>query len=212
MVTDDTTRHAPAIFRPLVAFDFDGTLTWRDSFVAFLRWRVGEARYAWGTLRLAPAVFAYFLHRDRARLKSAMVRLFLGGHTRAELSRAADQFAAEQARHLLRPDAIRCWKRWQSQGARLVIVTASPEILVAPFARGLGADRVIGTRLALDKADRLTGDLEGLNCRGFEKVVRLKAAFGDDLRVEAAYGDSDGDIEMLAIAEEPGMKVFGERP
>jgi phosphatidylglycerophosphatase C len=43
-------------------------------------------------------------------------------------------------------------------------------------------------------------------------VSRLKAAFGEDIRLEAAYGDSDGDREMLALAEEPGMKLFGERP
>ena len=30
---------------PIVAFDFDGTLTVRDSFTAFLKWRAG-GRYA----------------------------------------------------------------------------------------------------------------------------------------------------------------------
>ena len=29
------------------------------------------------------------------------------------------------------------------------------------------------------------------------------------MRLEAAYGDTGGDHEMLAIAEEQGMKVFG---
>ena len=37
---------------------------------------------------------------------------------------------------------------------------------------------------------------------------RLREAFGDDVRLEAAYGDTDGDTEMLALAEEQGMKVF----
>ena len=96
--------------------------------------------------------------------------------------------------------------------ARLVIVTASPEILVAPFGRGLGAETVIGTRLAVSEAGVITGALDGPNCRGEEKVARLKAQFGDDVRLEAAYGDTDGDTAMLAIAEDPGMKVFGERP
>ncbi|HEY5289503.1 MAG TPA: HAD-IB family hydrolase, partial [Caulobacteraceae bacterium] len=35
---------------------------------------------------------------------------------------------------------------------------------------------------------------------------------GADVRLEAAYGDSDGDVAMLAIADEKGMKVFGEKP
>ena len=40
--------------RPLVAFDFDGTLTCRDSFLAFLAWRAGAGRYAAGVLRSRP--------------------------------------------------------------------------------------------------------------------------------------------------------------
>jgi len=201
-----------APFRPLVAFDFDGTLTWRDSFLAFLAWRYGRARYALCMTRLAHATLAYARNRDRGALKAAMAREFLTGERLTDLATAADRFAATRARTLLRPDAVRCWRAWRDQNARLVIVTASPEILVAPFGRGLGAETVIGTRLAVSDAGIVTGALDGPNCRGPEKVVRLKAVFGDDVHLEAAYGDSDGDTAMLAIADDPGMKVFGERP
>jgi len=201
-----------APFRPIVAFDFDGTLTCRDSFLAFLAWRAGNARYALGMARLAKAAIAYGVDHDRGRLKAAMVREFLAGAPADALARDAERFAAAQSRRLLRPDAVRCWKLWQERAARLVIVTASPEILIAPFARGLGAERLIGTRLQLGPGGVVTGALDGPNCRGLEKVARLREAFGDEVRLEAAYGDSDGDIEMLALADEPGMKVFGERP
>jgi len=208
----ETSDQGLAPYRPLVAFDFDGTLTWRDSFQAFLTWRFGPTRYGLSMAKLAPAALAFVADRDRGRLKGAAVREFLAGQTRADLAARADAFASSHARRLFRPDAIRCWKQWQKQGARLVIVTASPEIVVAPFAHGLGAEAVIGTRLEFSDADIATGGLDGANCRGPEKVRRLKAAFGEDIRLEAAYGDSDGDREMLAIAEEPGMKLFGERP
>jgi phosphatidylglycerophosphatase C len=202
----------PGPFRPIVAFDFDGTLTWRDSFPAFLFWRAGPMRYALGMAGVAPAALAYGFDRNRARLKAALVRRFLAGASREGLSGDADRFAASQSRRLLRPDALRCWNLWREREARLVIVTASPEILVAPFAHGLGAERVIGTRLAFGRDGRLTGALDGANCRGPEKVARLRQAFGNDVRLEAAYGDSDGDTEMLTLTDEPGMKVFGERP
>jgi phosphatidylglycerophosphatase C len=201
-----------AAFRPLVAFDFDGTLTCRDSFRAFLAWNAGPARYALGMAKLTGAVAAYARDRDRGRLKRAMVQEFLKGLSCDDLTDRAQKFAASQSRRLLRPDAVRRFRAWKDRDARLVIVTASPEILVSPFARGLGADRMIGTRLAVGPGDRLTGELDGPNCRNMEKVVRLRAAFGEDVRLEAAYGDSDGDLEMLDLAEERGMKVFGERP
>jgi phosphatidylglycerophosphatase C len=196
------------MFRPLVAFDFDGTLTSKDSFIAFLRWKAGAGPFAAGMLALAPAAVKYVLDRDHGRLKAAAARRFLAGMTRAELEATAQTFASDHGRALLRPDALRAWRRWQSGGARLVIVTASPETIVAPIARGLGADVLLGTRLAFDAKDRVTGDFDGENCRGPEKVRRLQAAFGEDVHLEAAYGDTDGDREMLALAEEQGMKVF----
>jgi len=204
-------RQSDTPFRPLVAFDFDGTLTSKDSFIAFLAWRAGWPGYAAGVASLGLAAARYLLDRDRGRIKAAAVRRFLAGMTRAELEGEAQRFAAERGRSLLRPDAVRAWRRWQSDGARLVIVTASPEPIVAPFARALGADRLLGTQLAFDEEGRVTGAFAGENCRGAEKVCRLKAAFGDDVRLEAAYGDTDGDRQMLGLAEEKGFKVFNGR-
>lgn len=193
---------------PVVAFDFDGTLTVRDSFMAFLKWRAGPVRWALGLVRLAPAALAYLVHRDRGRIKAAAVRVFLKGAPRGRLEDEARAFAEASSRKLLRPDAVEAWKRWRKDHVRLVIVTASPDLIVAPFARGLGADALIGTELAFDAQGRVTGDFRTANCRGPEKVARLKAAFGEDVRLEAAYGDTSGDREMLQMAEIRGYRVF----
>lgn len=201
-------RQEPPSGGPLAAFDFDGTLTSHDSFLAFLAWRAGRVGYAFSIAWLAPDLLAWLRHRDRGRLKAAVVREFLAGATRAQLDADAERFAGQRGRTLLRSDAVRVWRRWQNLGASLVIVTASPEFIVAPMARALGADHLIGTRLAFDSAGRATGALDGLNCRGPEKVRRLREVFGDDVRLAAAYGDSEGDADMLAIAHEQGMRVF----
>jgi phosphatidylglycerophosphatase C len=208
----DMSPDKPGRVGPLVAFDFDGTLTVHDSFRAFLRWQVGERRYAAGLFKLIPDAFSYLFHRNRGRLKAAMVRIYLKGMTREALEQATAAFAAEAAPRLLRPDALMAWRRWRRDGARLVIVSASPEQLIAPFARGLGADLVLATRLEFDHHDRLTGRLDGSNCRSEEKVHRLREAFGEDVRLAAAYGDTAGDEAMLAIADGQFMKVFTARP
>jgi|SRR6185312_13807213 len=198
--------------RPIVAFDFDGTLTTRDSFTAFLKWRAGPARYALGLVRLAPAALAYLVHRDRGRIKAAAAREYLRGVPRGQLEADARAFAEAHVRSLLRPDAMAAWKGWRAQDVRLVIVTASPDLVVAPFAQGLGADDLIGTQLAFDAEDRVAGGFATPNCRGPEKVVRLRAAFGPDVEVKAAYGDTGGDREMLAMAKTAGYRVFKEAP
>ena len=204
-------RQPDTPFRPLVAFDFDGTLTSEDSFMAFLRWRAGPGGYMAGLASLAPAAARYLVDRDRGRIKAAAAKRFLAGMPREALEGEAQRFATERGRALLRPDALSAWRRWQAGGARLVIVTASPETIVAPMAHALGAERLIGTRLAFDAAGRVTGAFEGANCRGAEKVRRLREAYGEDVALEAAYGDTDGDREMLALAQEKGFKVFNGR-
>ena len=65
--------------RPIVAFDFDGTLTIRDSYTSFLKWRNGPLAYGLGLSALTPDLLAYTLHRDRGRLKAAATKRFLAG-------------------------------------------------------------------------------------------------------------------------------------
>ena len=66
--------------------------------------------------------------------------------------------------------------------------------------------------IAFDKDDRVIGILAGPNCRGPEKVRRLREVYGDDMHLTAAYGDTSGDREMLRIADEKGYRVFKGRP
>ena len=126
--------------RPIVAFDFDGTLTVRDSFTQFLRWRAGPGGWALGLVKMTKATAAYARDRDRGAIKAASVKVFLKGVTRAELEADAARFADHAWNKFMRPDALKVWEDWGRKGAHRVIVTASPEITVAPFARRLGAD------------------------------------------------------------------------
>jgi phosphatidylglycerophosphatase C len=196
---------------PLVAFDFDGTLTTTDSFIAFLRWRTTRAGWALGLLRLTPGALAYLVRRDRGRLKSAAVGIFLQGLKRDLLRREAARFADEAWDGLMRPDALARWSAHQARGDRLTIVTASPEEVVEPFARRLGADALIGSRLAWTPDGRVGPGLAGENCRGGAKVARLRERFGPDVNVTAAYGDTSGDREMLAFAADGRMRMFRAR-
>ncbi|MEE2848893.1 MAG: HAD-IB family hydrolase [Pseudomonadota bacterium] len=205
-------RQSTANGRVIVAFDFDGTLTIRDSFTEFLRWRAGPGAWALGLVKLAPALAAYAKDRDRGRIKAASVREFLLGVNRQTLEAEAAAFADDIWPRFMRPDALVVWNDWGQRGAHRIIVTASPTTTVAPFARKLGAEALLGTEFVFDADDRITGDFAGPNCRGQEKVRRLKAAYGEDMTLTAAYGDTSGDTEMLAMAQQPGFRVFRQKP
>lgn len=198
--------------KEIVAFDFDGTLSIRDSFTAFLKWRVGPLKYLGGMLRLVPAAFAYLGDRDRGRIKAASVDVFLKGIKREALAIQAEAYRDEVWKKFMRPDALAKWEEWGAKGVHRVIVTASPETTIAPFAERLGAENLIGTQLEFDGDDRVTGRFATPNCRREQKVQRIRAVYGPDVRVVAAYGDTSGDEQMIAMAEEKGFQVFTRKP
>lgn len=193
--------------RPLAAFDFDGTLIRTDSFVRFLlfvssRWRLAAILLARPEIGLG-----YLLTRDRGALKARLLYAVTGPILRAELNHLYARFAEAEGAALFRKDALEAWEKHRADRHDCVIVTASPEELVRAVSVSLKPDAVIGTRLAFDDEDRLLPRTEGLNCRGGEKVVRLRAQY-PDAEIVAAYGDTKGDREMLAAALKPGYRVF----
>jgi phosphatidylglycerophosphatase C len=124
----------------------------------------------------------------------------------------AHAYAGLIATSWLRPDtsARLAWHR--SEGHRVVLVSASYEVYVGPLAAGLGVDAA-ATRLVVAADGTLTGALDGPNCRGAEKLVRLRAwqaAVGAEGAELWAYGDSAGDDELLAAADHP-VRVGDER-
>jgi len=188
--------------RPLAAFDLDGTLTHRDTLLPFLHRAVGRGRtyraLLASSLPLARAAAFGGSHRDMA--KAAVLRGVLAGAPLDGLTEAAEAFADHVVAERLRPD-VRDRVDWhRREGHELVLVSASPELYVTPIGRRLGFDTVLATRLEVGADGRLTGRLMGPNCRGPEKVVRLREWRGAGVSIDFAYGDSAGDREMLELA------------
>lgn len=177
----------------MAAFDFDGTLCPGDSLVPFLRELVPPARLARALAAAAPG------RPSRNRFKAAVLHRALRG---VEVER----FAAECERYShrlearLRPDVLARARWHQAEGHEVIVVSASPEHYLTPLAQRLGFGTVLGTRLEVDDGV-LTGRLLGENCRGREKVERLRAWLGGDEALLWAYGDSAGDRELLAAAD-----------
>ena len=188
--------------RPVAVFDFDGTLTRGDTFVPFLQTAAGGARFAGALLRAAPTLTRFALGRvPNDEAKEVLMRLSLGGKPLERLRKVGERYAREVLPRRLRPAAVARLHWHQAQGHRCIVISASPELYITPWAEGAGCEAA-GTRLEVDAGGRVTGAIDGENCYGPEKVRRLLEMIGtrEGHRIYA-YGDSRGDCELLELAD-----------
>ena len=194
----------------VAVFDFDGTITRRDSMAEFLLAAVPTRRLWPAAASLAPAALAFGLGLlDNSTFKERVVTRFFAGTPAPEFEQLALDFAIRRLQRLVRPAALERLHWHLNERHRVVITTASLEAYVGPWARQHGIDDVLGTRLEVDEAGRLTGRLQGRNCYGAEKVARLRALVGDLTGSTVyAYGDSQGDRELMALATYAAYRPF----
>ena len=203
----------------VAAFDFDGTLTRGGSVWKFLSAVRGRPAVAVAAVRVLPQLVraAVFGGPAADRAKEALFRRTLAGLRADEVARRSVEFGRSHyaARSRLKTRVRLDWHL--RQGHRVVIVSASPEYYVGAVGEELGVDAVIATRLQVGPDGRLTGRFEGRNCRGEEKLSRLRAwirattpappeapdpaAGGDERPFLWAYGNSAGDQRLLQAAD-----------
>jgi len=198
-----------------VAFDCDGTLIRGDATRSFLLLLRGPFGLLADCCRHAPKLFAWRLGRcSTATLKESLLNQALQAaplHRRQTVLRQLPERLVAQ----LRPQALARLRWHQQQGHRCLIVTASPEPLIAPLASSLGVE-LIATRCSdlLQVGPSTPLRLTTPNCKGAEKVRRLAQHLGvqppaDQLE---AYGDSRGDRELLEASGRPHWRSFTEAP
>ena len=194
--------HQPG--RTVAAFDFDGTISRRDSLLPFLQHVCGANRLFRALGAVAPGVLAGVARGrlDRDAAKDAVLVRLLAGRPLTEVAEAGERFAEVLLDGRLRLDTLSRVEHHRTEGHELVIVSASPAVYLEPLGERLGFDAVLATRLEVAADGRLTGRMEGRNCRGPEKVARLSEWLAGDRPRVVAYGDSSGDRELLARADE----------
>lgn len=193
----------------VAAFDFDGTLIANDSFVPFLVRLRGARKLGWEfSASCLSLLRAGGWKLDRDVSKADLVARLLAGYPADRLAEEGEAFGLQLARRI-RPHMSKRLDWHRDQGHRVLLVSASLQAYLEPLGRSLGLDAVLATRLEVGPDGRLTGRLEGVNCRGPEKEVRVRewlAGNANGAAVELwAYGDSTGDRELLAMADYPQL-------
>ena len=197
--------------RPIAAFDVDGTLTWADSFVLFLRFVAGRFGFVVKMVQLIPTFLAYRLGGvSRSTVKERTLHVFLAGMSAEAYLARCRAFAQTIYPIIARPDAVARLRAHLGVRDQVALVSASLRDYLAVWAEELGVDHVLASEVEIVNG-KLTGRLLGDNCWGPGKLAAIQANFGAAPLV-AAYGDTHGDKEMLAAAQNPGFRIFEEAP
>lgn len=196
----------------IAAFDFDGTLLRGDCLLLFHRLLKGQAGMVMDWIRLLPALLAWKSgYRGTAWFKQHYLRTIIAGIDQQKRRYCLEHELPRLLLQRLRPEAVARLRWHRQQGHRLVIVSASPRDLICSVARELQSELIATETSRLDNGPLDSSlQLSSANCKGVEKVRRLEAWLGQPLvEVELhAYGDSQGDRELLQAATHPHWRQF----
>lgn len=191
--------------RAYALFDFDGTCIRGDSILPFLYYCYRQKHMSLAQLaKSAAAGIAYQLGLRSAEDAKAAALSFLTGKSRQEVQKIGVQFCTQCLVPNLRPEALQTMEQLRKQGCLVLLVTASPAFYLMEMLRHMPIDGILGTELEIDSAGRYSGKMLGRNCRGMEKVARIReyeSMCGESLAPEhsAAYGDSASDYPMMQL-------------
>ncbi|MDR2774777.1 MAG: haloacid dehalogenase-like hydrolase [Tannerella sp.] len=188
--------------KTVVAFDFDGTITMKDTLFLFIMFSRGKGRLLLGILLFLPLIAAMKLKiYTNEKVKERLFSYFFKGVSIEKFDDWCRKFSLI-IDGILRQKTIEKMHFHKNHGDEILIISASVENWIKPWADKVGVDVVLATKIETDCNGLLTGKFLTKNCTGEEKVNRLTAAFPcrSNYRL-VAYGDSRGDKQLIEFAD-----------
>lgn len=186
----------------LALFDFDGTVTFEDTFTPFIYFASSRARIALGTVLLGPMILGYKLGLIAApRMRAAVARVAFQGRRESEVQELGARYSKTLSARV-RPEALERIRWHQANGDIVVVVSASLRAYLSSWCEGHGVE-LFCTELE-SKDGVLSGRYAGVDCTGSEKARRVLERY--DMKrypIVYAYGDTKEDCELLSLATKP---------
>ena len=185
----------------IAAFDFDGTLTSVDTFIAFARFSVGDFALAKALAYEIPALIKWKTGRiTNGKYKQRVFsRLYRGMHEE-DFNRYCLEFVGYIDGHL-NANGISELEKHQRADDELCIVSASIRNWIEPWAKSRDINTVIATEIEVADG-KLTGRFATPNCNGEEKPKRFLTVYPQRGEYHLdVYGDSRGDKPLMDIAD-----------
>ena len=193
--------------KKLALFDFDGTIINRDSMIEIIKLTKGPFHFYIGMILFSPLLIlmkAGIL--PNSKVKQWVMQYFWGGMSTEDFN-AYGKKCISLIPEWYRDGAIEKIRNYQQLNWRVIVISASAENWLGEWAKETGVE-LLATKLEIVDG-KVTGMIEGKNCKGQEKVNRLKTLLTiEDYEEIHAYGDSSGDKELLSIAHSTFYRPF----
>ena len=193
--------------RKLYLFDFDGTISSKDSFSHFFVKTFGKKKIALKLIaNFHKIFFTVVTNKEKSKVKELIISLFLKGKTKQEIESLGKEYSNSFINQIIRTKALDYISNLNEKN-NIYIVSASLSFWLSNFAKNIGVN-LISTELAYEN-NIFTGKFKGENCKGKEKVNRIKKEISlNEYTKIISFGDSKGDREMFAISTEVNYKPF----
>ena len=115
----------------LALFDFDGTITNKDTFTAFIYFAVSKQKIFWGKVLLSPKILCYKMGLlSAAKAREAVAGFAFKGCQLSQLYLSGNQFAQNIIPKHLRPEVIEQIQWHKDQGDKIVVVSADEDKII----------------------------------------------------------------------------------
>ncbi len=188
--------------RNIVVFDFDGTLTCKDTFLEIIRFSCGSWKFYKGFLLYSPLLLLMKLHLyPNWKAKEKVFSYFFRGWKYTKFVELSIAFA-DKVEKIKRDVVVAKLQEHIKNGDSVYVISASIEEWIRPWCEKYCVSGVIGTKIEVDQKGLIVGKFLTKNCYGREKIYRLLEV--EPSREEyslCVYGDSRGDKEILEFAD-----------
>lgn len=193
--------------KKLYLFDFDGTLTYKDTMFLYLKY-YDAAKFRKQFLKHIPLFILLKLKlADAEMVKKSFIASILKGQTRKSIEQKSQHFFERYYPEIFRNTALEFIDSIDRASTESFLVTASLDIWVKPFADELKLE-LLSTKAEFVN-NIFTGNFIGKNCNGKEKVHRIQVAItGKKFDKLIAFGDTSGDLPMMDFADESHYEFF----
>ncbi len=186
-------------------FDFDGTLTSKDTLIPFVLYAVGWSKFLLNLPRVAIIVFLYvFKIINNENAKQRFLTIMLKGMSEDNLDTTAKNFSLTKLDKYLKPDIYSKLEYHKEHKHNIIIISANLAIYLRYWAKKHDLTDIIATEIEFINGVA-TGVLATRNCYGEQKIMRLQEYLTSkklNFAYSFGYGNSTGDYELLKYVDE----------